>query len=80
VDIEKLYVTFLAKAPTNFSLGIIRIPAGNEDDFQLKNREVYLFCRNGYGTTKLSNNFFEKKLNITATTRNWKTILVVCQT
>ncbi len=27
-----------------------------------------------YGKTKLSNNFFEKKLDVLATTRNWKTI------
>jgi uncharacterized protein (DUF1697 family) len=30
--------------------------------------------RIGYGNTKLSNIFFENKLKVTATTRNWKTI------
>jgi uncharacterized protein (DUF1697 family) len=29
---------------------------------------------NGYGRTNLNNNFFEKKLGISATTRNWRTV------
>lgn len=29
---------------------------------------------NGYGRTKLSNAFFERKLKVAATTRNWKTV------
>ena len=31
------------------------------------------YCLNGYGNTKLSNNFFENKLKVVPTTRNWKT-------
>ena len=30
---------------------------------------------NGYGKSKLSNVFIEKKLRVRATTRNWKTVL-----
>ncbi len=41
----------------------------------MKEKSVYLFCPNGYGNTKLTNTFFEKKLKLQATTRNWKTIL-----
>jgi uncharacterized protein (DUF1697 family) len=37
-------------------------------------RDVYLFCPEGYGRTKLSNAFFEKHLSSEATTRNWKTV------
>ncbi len=37
-------------------------------------REVYLHCPNGYGTTKINNTFFEKRLNTVATTRNWNTV------
>ena len=36
-------------------------------------REIYLYCPNGYGRTKLSNSAIEKKLSVGATTRNWKT-------
>jgi uncharacterized protein (DUF1697 family) len=45
-----------------------------EDEFIIHGKEVYLFCPNGYGKTKFSNTFFENKLNISATTRNWKTV------
>jgi uncharacterized protein (DUF1697 family) len=44
------------------------------DEFIIRDKEVYLFCPNGYGKTKFSNTFFEKKLNVSATTRNWKTV------
>ncbi len=37
-------------------------------------RSLYLYCPQGYGRTKLSNTFLEKKLNVKATTRNWKTV------
>jgi len=44
------------------------------DEFMIYDKEVYLFCPNGYGKTKFSNTFFEKKLSLSATTRNWKTV------
>ena len=44
------------------------------DKFLIISREVYLYCPNGYGRTKLNNAIFEKKLKTVATTRNWKTI------
>ena len=45
------------------------------DEFAAAEREIFLFCPNGYGRTKLNNTFFEKKLAVPATTRNWKTVL-----
>ena len=44
------------------------------DQFEVIGREVYLLCPNGYGRTKLTNAFFEKRLGSEATTRNWKTV------
>ena len=38
-------------------------------------RVVYLYCPEGYGKTRLSNTFFEKRLKVRATTRNWRTTL-----
>jgi len=35
---------------------------------------IYLYLPNGYGRTKFNNNFFEKKLRVSATTRNWRTV------
>ena len=42
--------------------------------FNIANKEIYLWCEEGYINTKLNNSNVEKRLKTTATTRNWKTI------
>ncbi len=78
-DLNRLYVTFLAHEPDLKSVENIktRQPGYAPDEFILSGREIYLYCPNGYGKTKLSNKFFEKKLNMTATTRNWNTVITL---
>ncbi len=73
-DFSGLYVTFLAKAPTQSALDSIKLISLESDRFYISGTEIYGFCPDGYGKTKLSNNFFEKKLGVAATTRNWKTV------
>ncbi len=73
-DPEKLHVTFLSELPSRKALNNLRLPAGAGDEFQVYDKEIFLFCPNGYGKTKLSNTFFERKLEVAATTRNWKTV------
>jgi len=76
IDISKLHVTFLSSIPTIKSLDALKnMKREDADEFITKGKEIYLFCPNGYGRTKLSNNFFEKKLGITATTRNWRSVV-----
>lgn len=74
VEPDKLHVTFLAEAPGRESLEKIAGYDYPPDEFEIVGKEVYLRCPNGYGRTKLSNTFFESKLKVTATTRNWKTV------
>jgi uncharacterized protein (DUF1697 family) len=73
-DITKLHVTFLSEEPDQAA--IVKIKEGNyaADEFIVSGKIIYLFCPGGYGNTKLSNNFFENKLKVIATTRNWKTV------
>jgi uncharacterized protein (DUF1697 family) len=73
-DATLLHVTFLADPPSKekaetFSSGKI-----GTDEFSLHAGEVYLFCPNGYGRSKLVNSFFERSLKVESTTRNWKTV------
>lgn len=70
----KYYVTFLEKEPDPAYLARIRRGDFLPDRFIVSGREIYLDCAGGYGTTKLSNTFFENKLNVKATTRNWNTV------
>jgi uncharacterized protein (DUF1697 family) len=44
------------------------------DEFRPSGREIYLYCPNGYGRTKLSNNALERAFSVRATTRNWRTV------
>lgn len=44
------------------------------EKFKLINDCIYLYSSTGYGRAKANNNFFEKKLSIEATTRNYKTL------
>ncbi len=73
IDTEKLHVTFLSEMPAKNCLDKIKEYNYEPDRFIIIDREVYLYCPIGYGRTKLNNNFFENKLKVTATTRNWKT-------
>jgi uncharacterized protein (DUF1697 family) len=74
-DVSGLHVTFLEKQPVAEYLEKISSIAFGEDSFQILNDIVYLHCPNGYGKTKLNNTFFENKLKLRATTRNWNTII-----
>ncbi len=74
IDIERLYVTFLSEIPIKTNMEGIKVPGVSSDRFVINNKEVFLYCPGGYGETKLSNNFFENKLKVAATTRNWKTV------
>jgi uncharacterized protein (DUF1697 family) len=74
-----LHVTFYYQAPTETSLTKLAAPSGINDEFALAEMAVYLFCPNGYGRTKLSNVFFERKLGIPVTTRNWNTVNALYQ-
>jgi uncharacterized protein (DUF1697 family) len=74
VDITKLHVTLLSQLPGQTDLSKLKEYSSLPDEFIVSEKTIYLYCPNGYGNTKLNNNFFENKLKVTATTRNWKTI------
>jgi uncharacterized protein (DUF1697 family) len=74
IDPEKLHVTFLSQVPAKTALQKLDALSTAPDRFHSRGAEIYLFCPNGYGRTRLSNNVFEKLLALRATTRNWKTV------
>jgi uncharacterized protein (DUF1697 family) len=74
INPDKLHVTFLSELPAAESLeNLIKIQYP-PDEFIISGKEIFLFCPGSYGETKLSNKFFENKLKVSATTRNWKTV------
>jgi uncharacterized protein (DUF1697 family) len=75
VEFDKLHITLLSEEPEPTLVSALNINKEKNEIFKVISREVYLYCPNGYARTKLNNTMFEKKLNTSATTRNWKTII-----
>ncbi|WKD84833.1 hypothetical protein KCTC32516_00167 [Polaribacter huanghezhanensis] len=51
------------------------VNATNDDVYTIIDDVAYIYCPSGMGNTKLTNNLFEKKLKVTATSRNLRTTL-----
>jgi uncharacterized protein (DUF1697 family) len=73
-DPSRVAVTFLESLPTSETLKKLEGVDHPPDRFIIDGLNIYIFCPKSYGNSKLSNNFFENKLKVRATTRNWKTI------
>lgn len=71
---DSLHVTMLADLPGENALAALEMPPGGRDEFKIVGREIFLYCPDGYGRTRLNNNAFERKLGVRATTRNWATV------
>jgi len=75
IDVKKLHVTFLSEIPAKTAVETIENIDFSPDQFVISGKEIYLRIPESYGETKLSNQFFEKKLKVSATTRNWNTVM-----
>ncbi|HTM66092.1 MAG TPA: DUF1697 domain-containing protein [Flavipsychrobacter sp.] len=74
IQTDKLHVTFLQDKPEAANIKKTEELDFSPDRFVISGKDVYVYCPNGYGNTKINNNFFESKLKVKATTRNWKTV------
>lgn len=70
---SSLHVSYLSEMPTQAAIDSLTNYANLPNEFKIGDKAVYLYCPNGYSKTKLTNNFLEKQLDVTATTRNWRT-------
>ncbi len=71
IDTKKLYVAYLQTIPKD-TQKLDDFNFGN-DTYQLVKDVIYLKYETGAGTTKLTNSIIEKKLDVIATSRNWRT-------
>ncbi|MDO7907718.1 DUF1697 domain-containing protein [Paenibacillus sp. JX-17] len=69
---ESLYISFLEKFPAEEALQVLLSYKTDEEEVQLIGRELYLLVRKGISDSKLANQL--QVLQVTATTRNWKTV------
>ena len=71
---EKSYFVLLQSKPSSSTiLEIDKIKYPNEE-FVISNSCVYLYSELGAAKAKLSTNFFERKLKVSATARNYRTM------
>ena len=73
IDLSKLAVTFLDSTPNKTLIKNLDKFKGDQEEFIISGDVIYLYCPDGFGRTKLTNNLFENKLKVSATSRNWKT-------
>lgn len=74
-DINKLHLTFLNEMPNKDKLALVESFDHSPDQFKIIGKNAFIYCEDSYHKSKLTNDFFEKKLKVKATTRNWKTVL-----
>ena len=72
--INKLHLTFLSAIPAPENVEIAKSFDFSPDVFEIIGNNVFIYVGGSYHKTKLSNQFFEKKLKVRATNRNWKTV------
>lgn len=73
--IDRLHLTFLKELPVPELIEKIKDLQFLPDRFQIIGKDAFIFCSAGYSDSKLTNQFFENKLGVSTTTRNWKTVV-----
>lgn len=76
-DKEKVSVIFLCDYPDQEQIGKVKDVDYPPDKFKIAGKEIFIYCPNGFGRTKLYTNFFEKKMKVIGTARNWNSILTI---
>ena len=74
-DINRLHLTFLKELPVAEKLEKLKTIEFLPDKYQIIGQDVFIYCSGGYSDSKLTNQYFESKLGVSATTRNWKTVM-----
>lgn len=78
-DIKKLYVAFISKELRSESINDLKISQFKPDEANIDNNRIYIKYAVGAGKTRLDQKYIEKKLNVTATIRNWNTVTQLLQ-
>jgi len=72
-DPKLFAVVFLKEKPKAENILKLKTYDYSPEEYILDNKIIYYYAANGAGNAKMSNNFFENKLKVKATSRNWRT-------
>lgn len=71
---EKSYFLLLKENPSLDNVALTAPFSNLKEEFHIVQNCVYIYYVEGAGKAKLGNNFFEKKLKVSATARNFRTM------
>ncbi len=74
VDTKKLYVAFVSIALQSTSINDLKMSQVKPDEAHIDESRIYIKYDVGAGKTRFDQKYIEKKLNVTATIRNWNTV------
>jgi uncharacterized protein (DUF1697 family) len=78
-DGKKVHVAFLDTAPRQAQLRKLDAELVAPDEFRPARRVIYLHYPNGYGRSKLTNDYLEKQLGVRSTMRNLTTVTALAE-
>lgn len=73
-DAKFLHTVFLDTAPDQNRVSDLDPDRSPPDRFSVSGREIYVHYPGGSGRSKLNLDYFEKKLGVAGTARNWNTV------
>ncbi len=73
-DENAVHLAFLSDAPKAESVAALDLAFAAPEDARVLGSEMYFFYPDGLGRAKLSYVMLEKKLAVSSTTRNWRTV------
>ena len=73
-DFKLLHVMFLDREPEPAAVDTLDVQRSPGDRFSVDGLEIYLHLPNGAARTKLTIDYFERRLGVIATGRNWNTV------
>ena len=73
-DPAKVSMMFLTSRPLAALAKSCEAVDSGKDKFSVGRQEIYLHCPDGAGRTKLNSAFFERRLKMPTTSRNWRTV------
>jgi uncharacterized protein (DUF1697 family) len=74
LDTKKLYVAFVSMELQSDRINDLRISQFKPDEASIDASRIYIKYAVGAGKTRFDQKYIEKKLNVTATIRNWNTV------
>lgn len=79
LDLKKLYVAFVSKTLQTENINDLKISQFKPDEASIDSSRIYIKYAVGAGKTRFDQKYIEKKLNVTATIRNWNTVTQLLQ-